>query len=91
MADAIDALYQDLINTEQIQGKIREKATSLGVDPALALAVAHQESGFNGCDRAIPNPNLLIKSFAHKIKHLLKNIVLLYSPGFYANTLDVGL
>jgi hypothetical protein len=33
MADAIDALYQDLINTEQIQGKIREKATSLGVDP----------------------------------------------------------
>ena len=44
-----------------------------------------------GCDRAIPNPNLLIKSFAHKIKHLLKNIVLLYSPGFYANTLDVGL
>ena len=45
----------------------------------------------DGCDRAIPNPNLLIKSFAHKIKHLLKNIVLLYSPGFYANALDVGL
>jgi hypothetical protein len=44
-----------------------------------------------GCDRAIPNPNLLIKSFAYKIKHLLKNIVLLYSPGFYANALDAGL
>jgi soluble lytic murein transglycosylase-like protein len=47
MADAIDALYNDLVNTEALQGKIREKATSLGVDPALALAVAHQESGFN--------------------------------------------
>jgi hypothetical protein len=44
-----------------------------------------------GCDRAIPNPNLLIKSFARKIKHLLKNIVVLYSPGSYANALDVGL
>jgi hypothetical protein len=42
-------------------------------------------------DCAIPNPNLLIKSFAYKIKHLLKNIVLLYSPGFYANALDAGL
>ena len=41
-----------------------------------------------GRDRAIPNPNLLIKGFAHEIKHLLKNIVLLYSPSSYAHTLD---
>ena len=45
---------------------------------------------FGGCDRAIPNPNLLIKSFAHRIKYLLKSIVLLYSPGSYANTLEAG-
>ena len=45
---------------------------------------------FHGCDRAIPNPNLLIKSFAHRIKYLLKSIVLLYSPGSYANTLEAG-
>jgi hypothetical protein len=44
-----------------------------------------------GCDRAIPNPNLLIKSFAYKIKRLLKNLVLLYSPSSYANALDAGL
>ena len=46
--------------------------------------------GVPGCDRAIPNPNLLIKSFAHRIKYLLKSIVLLYSPGSYANTLEAG-
>src|SRR6266480_3189139 len=46
---------------------------------------------FEGCDRAIPNPNLLIKSFAYKIKRLLKNLVLLYSPSSYANALDAGL
>ena len=57
----------------------------LVLPPLDAYQVQH------GCDRAIPNPNLLIKGFAHKIKHLLKNIVLLYSPGFYANALDVGL
>jgi hypothetical protein len=34
VADAIDALYNDLINTEALQGKIREKATSLGKSPA---------------------------------------------------------
>ena len=44
-----------------------------------------------GCDRAIPNPNLLIKSFAYKIKHLLKNVVWLYSTGAHANALDVDL
>jgi hypothetical protein len=49
-------------------------------DPALA-----------GCDRAIPNPNLLIKSFAYKINYLLKDIILLYSPGSYANALDADL
>jgi len=43
-----------------------------------------------GCDRAIPNPNLLIKSYAYKIKCLLKNVVLLYSPGSHANALDAG-
>jgi Transglycosylase SLT domain len=47
VADAIDLLYQDLVNTEALQAKIRDKATSLGVDPALALSVAHQESQFN--------------------------------------------
>jgi hypothetical protein len=47
VADAIDALYNDLLNTEALQGQIRAKATSLGVDPNLALAVAHQESRFN--------------------------------------------
>jgi Transglycosylase SLT domain len=47
VADAIDLLLNDLANTEALQGKIRDKATSLGVDPALALSVAHQESGFN--------------------------------------------
>jgi hypothetical protein len=46
--------------------------------------------GMPGCDRAIPNLNLLIKSLACKIKYLLRNIVLLYSPGSYANTLDAG-
>jgi len=46
---------------------------------------------YNGCDRAIPNQNLLIKSFAYKIKCLLKNIVLLYSTGSHANALDAGL
>jgi len=44
-----------------------------------------------GCDRAIPNPNLSAKSFAYKIKYLLKKIVLLYSPSSYANALDAGL
>ena len=44
-----------------------------------------------GCDRAIPNQNLLIQSFAYKIKCLLKNIVLLYSTGSHANALDAGL
>src|SRR4029434_5005655 len=29
---------------------------------------------FRGCNRAIPNPNRLIKNFAYQIKHLLKNI-----------------
>jgi hypothetical protein len=43
-----------------------------------------------GCDRAIPNPNLLIESFAYKIKRLLNNVVLLYSPGSHANELDTG-
>lgn len=33
----------------------------------------------------------LIKSFAYKIKCLLKNIVLLYSTGSHANALDAGL
>jgi hypothetical protein len=60
-----------------------------GFNALFATTVTYK--AFYGCDRAIPNPNLLIKSFAHKIKHLLKNIVLLYSPGFYANALDVGL
>lgn len=46
--------------------------------------------GKKGCDRAIPNPNRLIKSFAYQIKHLLKNIILLYSPGSHANELDAG-
>jgi hypothetical protein len=50
----------------------------------------HLEAFHAGCDRAIPNPNLLIKSFAYKIKYLLKNIGLLSSPGSYANTLDAG-
>jgi len=50
-------------------------------------APGHLEGGY---DCAIPNPNLLIKSFACKIKYLLKNIVLLYSPGSYVNTLDAG-
>src|SRR5262245_6433463 len=44
-----------------------------------------------GCDRAIPNPNLLIKSFSYKIKHLLKNVVWLYSTGPHSNTLDTDL
>jgi Putative transposase len=43
-----------------------------------------------GCDRAIPNPNRVIKSFSYKIKCLLKNVVLLYSPGSHANALDAG-
>ena len=43
-----------------------------------------------GCNRAIPNPNRLIKSFAYQIKHWLKNIILLYSPGSHANALDTG-
>ena len=45
----------------------------------------------DGCDRAIPNPNLFMKSFSYKIKHLLKNIVLLYSTGSHANAFDAGL
>jgi hypothetical protein len=59
--------------------------------PYTILASPLVSADKQGCDRAIPNPNLLIKSFAHKIKHLLKNIVSLYSPGSYANALDVGL
>jgi hypothetical protein len=55
------------------------------------LAFEATEFGDAGCDRAIPNPNLLIKSFAYKIKRLLKNLVLLYSPSSYANALDAGL
>jgi len=38
----------------------------------------------------MPNPNQLIKNFAYQIKHLLKNIILLYSPGSHANALDTG-
>jgi len=44
-----------------------------------------------GCDRAIPSPNRLTERFAYKIKCLPKNVALLYSPGSYANALDVGL
>ena len=43
-----------------------------------------------GCDRAIPNPNRLVKSFAYKINCLLKNIVWLYKPSSHANVLDAG-
>ena len=43
-----------------------------------------------GCDRAIPSPNRLTERFAYKIKRLLKNIALLYSPGSHANELDAG-
>ena len=57
---------------------------------AIAALLAEGIRARGGCDRAIPNPNLLIKSFACKIKYLLKNIVLLYSPGSYVNTLDAG-
>jgi hypothetical protein len=32
-----------------------------------------------------------MKSFAYKIKGLLKNIVLLYRTGSHANALDAGL
>ena len=51
----------------------------------LALGVPLQ-----GCDRAIPNPNLFMKSFSYKINHLLTNVVLLYSTGSHANALDAG-
>jgi hypothetical protein len=47
MADALDALWGDVLQTEQLQGTIRAKATDLGLDPALALSLVHQESGFN--------------------------------------------
>jgi transposase len=47
--------------------------------------------GLKGCDRAIPNPNRLIESFAYKIKHLLKNNIWLYSPGSHASSLNAGL
>jgi hypothetical protein len=44
----------------------------------------------DGCDRAIPSPNRLSERFAYKIKRLLKNVALLYSPGSHANELDAG-
>ncbi|HLS15295.1 MAG TPA: LysM peptidoglycan-binding domain-containing protein [Beutenbergiaceae bacterium] len=40
-------LSMDLPGQAQMQNMVREVATSMGVDPALALAVAQQESGFN--------------------------------------------
>jgi hypothetical protein len=42
------------------------------------------------CDRARANPNQSMKSFACKIKPLLKIIVLLYNPSCHANARDAG-
>lgn len=47
MADALDSLWSDVLKTEQLQGTIRAKATDLGLDPALALSLIHQESHFD--------------------------------------------
>ncbi len=40
-------LNANLPSRDQMQSIIRQTARQMGVDPALALAVAHQESGFN--------------------------------------------
>lgn len=40
-------LSMDLPSRTEMQDLIRTTAVQMGVDPALALAVAHQESGFN--------------------------------------------
>jgi len=56
-----------------------------GLHTALRNCFTLQE-----CDRAIPSPNRLTERFSYKIKHLLKNIALLYSPGSHANELDAG-
>jgi probable HAF family extracellular repeat protein len=52
--------------------------------------VLEQKTGLNhnGCDRAIPSPNRLTERFAYKIKRLLKNVALLYSPGSHANGIN---
>ena len=58
------------------------RATVISVKEGLELG--------DGCDRAIPSPNRLTERFAYKIKRLLKNVALLYSPGSHANELDAG-
>jgi hypothetical protein len=60
-------------------------------DRAMASVVAEMAGFRGGCDRAIPNPNRLIEYLSYKIKHLLKNTVLLYSPGSHASPLNAGL
>jgi hypothetical protein len=60
------------------------------MDHQRGAPAAHAAAIHNGCDRAIPNPNRLVKSFAYKINCLLKNIVWLYKPSSHANVLDAG-
>src|SRR5699024_176553 len=40
-------LNANLPGRDQMRSMIRQTASEMGVDPALALAIAHQESGFN--------------------------------------------
>jgi hypothetical protein len=58
---------------------------------SLSSGSPRRTEGRRGCDRAIPNPNRLIEYLSYKIKHLLKNTVLLYSPGSHASPLNAGL
>jgi hypothetical protein len=77
-----------LLNSEQLSGLLTDDKGLQG----LVATVLNQvlEAQVTGCDRAIPNPNRLVKSFAYKINCLLKNIVWLYKPSSHANVLDAG-
>ncbi len=50
-------LSMDVPSRDQMRAMVRETAVEMGVDPALALAIAHQESGFDA--RAVSPANAI--------------------------------
>ena len=50
-------LSLDVPSRDQMRAMVRDTAVEMGVDPALALAVAHQESGFDA--RAVSPANAI--------------------------------